>query len=90
MTPHIAINGTPSKLGKPRKTAIGKRTTRHPGYAASGRKRICIEEIFGWTKFQTDFSKVKLRGRQKVQALFTMATCAYNLIRIPKILAQAA
>ena len=89
VTPHIAINGTVSKLGKSRKTAIDRRTTRHDGYAVSARKRKRIEEIFGWAKVSAGFAKVKLRGKQKVAALFTMAICAYNLIRIPKILTQA-
>ncbi|MEP7351261.1 MAG: hypothetical protein ABI668_15085, partial [Sphingorhabdus sp.] len=44
----------------------------------------------GWAKCSAGFAKVKLRGKQKVAALFTMAICAYNLIRIPKILAQSA
>ncbi|GJE19357.1 hypothetical protein AIGOOFII_4105 [Methylobacterium marchantiae] len=35
VTPHIAINGAVFKSGKPRKTAIGGRTTHHPGYAIS-------------------------------------------------------
>lgn len=90
VTPHVAINGTVSKLGKSRKTAIDQRTTRHPGYAISARKRKRIEEIFGWAKCSAGFAKVKLRGKQKVASLFTMAICAYNLIRIPKILTQTA
>ena len=76
VTPHVAINGTVSKLGKVRQTAIERRTTRHPGYAVSARKRKRIEKIFDWAKVQTGFAKVKLRGQQKVQALFTMAICA--------------
>ena len=63
VTPHVAINGTLSKLGKPRKTALDKRTTRHPDYGVSGRKRKCFEEIFGWAKFQTGFSKSLPAGR---------------------------
>ena len=52
VTPHIAVNGTVSKTGKVRKTAIDKRTTRHPGYAVSLRCRKRIEEVFGWIKAQ--------------------------------------
>jgi len=29
---------------------IDARTTRHPGYAISQRKRKLVEEIFGWWK----------------------------------------
>jgi hypothetical protein len=39
VTPHIAIDGHVRKSGKPRKTAIDRRTTRHPGYALSQRLR---------------------------------------------------
>jgi len=88
VTPHIAINGAVSKTGKTRKTAIGARTTRHAGYDISQRCRRRIEEVFGWIKTQAGLAKVKLRGRTKVEALFTFAAAAYNLVRIPKLLAQ--
>lgn len=64
VTPHFAINGRVSRLGKIRKTAIDARTTRHPGYGISQRVRKRIEEIFGWAKGSAGFAKVKLRGRQ--------------------------
>ena len=47
VTPHIAIDGHLTKTGKRRKTAIDRRTTRHPGYATSQRIRKRIEEGFG-------------------------------------------
>ena len=50
ITPHVAINGTVSKLGKVRKTLVDKRTTRHQGYTVSQRIRKRIEEGFGWAK----------------------------------------
>jgi len=86
VTPHIAINGTISKQGKSRKTAIDKRTTRHPGYAISQRIRKRVEEIFGWAKVQAGYVKMKVRGGAKAEATFTFAITAYNLIRIPKLL----
>lgn len=89
VTPHIAVNGAVSKLGKVRKTAIDRRTTRHPGYAVSQRIRKRVEEIFGWVKSQAGFDQVKVRGRRKAEAVFTFATVAYNLIRIPRLLAEA-
>ena len=49
VTPHIAIDGLLSKTGKPRATAMDRRTTRHPGYAISQCCRKRIEEVFGWT-----------------------------------------
>jgi hypothetical protein len=47
VTPHIAIDGHLTQAGKPRKTAIDGRTTRHAGYATSQRCRKRIEEVFG-------------------------------------------
>jgi hypothetical protein len=42
--PHVAQNSSG------RRSAIDRRTTRHPGYAASQRLRKRIEEAFGWIK----------------------------------------
>ena len=89
VTPHIAINGAVSKLGKVRKTAVDRRTTHHPGYAISQRIRKRIEEVFGWIKAQAGMAKTKLRGAPKVGAAFTLAVAAYNLIRLPKLLSGA-
>ena len=88
VTPHIAVQGTVSKLGKVRKTAIDARTTCHPGYAISLRCRKRIEEIFGWIKAQAGYDRVKVRGKAKVTAVFTFAVAAYNLIRLPKLIAM--
>lgn len=90
VTPHIAVNGHLSKTGKPRSTAIDGRTLRHGGYAVSQRCRKRIEEVFGWIKSSARLAKVKLRGRRKVDAAFTLALAAYNLIRLPKLLAAPA
>jgi transposase len=89
VTPHIAINGHVTKTGKRRKTAIDQRVLRHPGYEISQRCRKRIEEVFGWIKSSAGMAKVKLRGRPKVDAAFTLALAAYNLIRLPKLLAAS-
>ena len=86
VTPHIAIDGHLSKTGIPRKTAVDGRTTRHIGYDISQRCRKRIEEVFGWIKSSAGLAKVKLRGRDRVDAAFTLALAAYNLIRLPKLL----
>jgi transposase len=86
VTPHIAIDGHLSKTGKPRKTAIDGRTLRHAGYAVSQRCRKRIEEVFGWLKSSAGLARVKLRGCARVDAAFTLALAAYNLIRLPKLL----
>ena len=90
VTPHIAVDGHVRKNGKPRATAIDRRTTRHAGYAVSQRCRKRIEEVFGWIKSSAGFAKVKLRGQARVDAVFTLALAAYNLIRLPKLLGAPA
>jgi transposase len=90
VTPHVAIDGHVRKSGKPRRTAVDGRTLRHPGYAVSQVCRKRIEEVFGWIKASARLAKVKLRGRDRVDAAFTMALAAYNLIRLPKLLGTAA
>jgi transposase len=89
VTPHIAIDGRVSKHGVVRRTGLDRRTTRHAGYRASQICRKRIEEVFGWIKTQAGLAKVKLRGLAKVEAAFTFTVAAYNLIRIPKLLAAS-
>ena len=88
VTPHIAVQGTVSKLGKVRKTAIDKRTLRHQGYVLSLRCRKRIEEVFGWIKAQAGYDRVKVRSKARVTATFTDPVAAYNLIRLPKLIAM--
>lgn len=87
ITPHIAIDGHPKKTGKRRRTAIDGRTARHSGYADSQRHRKRIKEVFGWIKSAAGLAKVKVRGLARVDAAFTMTLAAYNLVRLPKLLA---
>ena len=89
VTPHIAIDGHLTKTGRRRKTKIDRRTTRHAGYAVSQRCRKRIEEVFGWVKASAGQAKTKFRGRDRVASQFTLALVAYNLIRLPKLLAEA-
>jgi len=89
VVPHIAVDGHLSKTGKPRATAVDSRIACHASYAVSQRCRKRIEEIFGWTKHSAGLAKVKLRGQAKVDAVFTLALAAYNLIRLPKLMAAA-
>lgn len=86
VTPHIAIDGHPTETGKPRATAVDRRTTRHHGYETSQRCRNRIEEVFGWGKGSANLARIKLRAQAKVDAAFTLALAAYNLIRLPKLL----
>ncbi len=61
---------------------------RHPDYAASQRIRRRLEEAFGWAKTIAGLAKVKLRGLPRVRFKFTLAMAAYNLIRMPRLLAE--
>jgi transposase len=89
VTPHIAINARTYSTGKVRKTAVDGRTTRHAGYDISQRCRKRIEESFGWAKTIGGAAKLKVRSLAKARGFFTFQMIAYNLIRIPKLLAGA-
>jgi transposase len=81
VTPHVAQNTAN------RRSAIDRRTTRHPGYAASQRIRKRIEESFGWIKTVAGLRKTRHRGTARVGWLFTLTAAACNLVRLPKLLA---
>ncbi|KAF0205081.1 MAG: transposase IS4 family [Methylocystaceae bacterium] len=81
VTPHVAQNTSG------RTSAIDGRTTRHAGYAISQRIRKRIEEGFGWIKTIAGQEKTKFRGRDRVGWAFTFAAAAYNLARLPKLMA---
>ena len=76
VTPHVAQHTTG------RTSAIDARTTRHPGYAVSQRKRQCVEEIFGWMKTVGLLRKTRHRGVPRVGWMFTFAAAVYNLVRM--------
>jgi transposase len=82
-TPHVSQNDTN------RRSAIDARTTRHPGYRISTIKRKRIEEPFGWMKTVGGLRKTRHRGRGLVEWFFVLTATAYNLIRIPKIVAAS-
>ncbi len=84
----MAVQDRLTKTGKRRKTMIDGRTTGHPGYAISQRIGKRIEEIFGWVKVQGGQDKTKFRSCRRVDASFTLPLAAYNLIRLPRLLAE--
>lgn len=83
VTPHVAQNEK-----RPGGSAIDRRTTRHPGYGLSQRKRKRIEEVFGWLKTVGMLRKTRHRGLFKVGWVFTFAAAAYNLVRMRNLLAS--
>jgi IS5 family transposase len=93
VTPHVARNTYEytTKTGKrvKRDSAIDLRTAQHPGYAVSQVIRKLIETLFGDGKQHgTTIRQVKLRGRAKVNDVFTIAMLAVNLRRLPKLFAM--
>ena len=82
VTPHVAQNISG------RRSAIDRRTTRHAGYAVSQRIRKRIEEAFGWVKTIAGQAKTRFRGRERVGWAFVFAAAAYNLVRLPKLVAE--
>ena len=85
-----SMNVVPHVAAKARGSAIDGRTTRHAGYTASLRVRKRIEEAFGWAKAAAGFARTKHRGLARVGWQFTLAMAAYNLVRLPKLLAMPA
>jgi hypothetical protein len=82
VTPHVAQNITVR-----RRSAIDGRTTRHPGYEISQVIRKRIEEANGWIKTVAGMARTLHRGLDRVGWMFQMRAAAYNLIRLPKLLA---
>lgn len=77
ITPHVA---------QKHHSAIDARTTRHPGYAVSQRRRKRVEEIFGWMKTTGLLRKLRHRGGRLVAWIFTFTAAAYNLVRLRTVL----
>jgi transposase len=84
ITPHVAQNDSN------RRSAIDCRTTRHDGYAVGQRKRKRVEEVFGWIKTVALQRKTRFRGPDRVGWMFTLATAAYNLVRMRNLQAATA
>jgi DDE family transposase len=87
VTPHVAQNEAITSTGKHRRSAIDRRTTRHDGYGMSQSCRAMIERMFGWGKQHGTMRKTKHRGIASVATDFLLNLIAYNLIRIPKLVA---
>jgi transposase len=84
VTPHVAQNTAN------RASAIDGRTTRHPGYAISQKKRKLVEEPFGWAKTIGGLARPMLRGARRQGFKFTLTMAPYDLIRLPKLIGAAA
>lgn len=86
VVPHVAINGAVSKLGKVRRSAMPAAVRASLGYAISQRLRKRIEEIFGWGKTAGGLAQLKVRGLDRVRAVFVFTCAVYNVVRLRKLL----
>ena len=82
VTPHVAQN-----INAHRGSNIDGRTTRHAGYKISQVIRKRIEEVDGWIKEVGGMAQTKLLGVARVEWMFVFKAAAYNLIRLPRLLA---
>lgn len=81
VTPHVA-----QYQHSHRRSAIDRRTTTHPGYAASQRVRKPIEAIFGWMKTVGGLRRTRFLGIRRTQLAAHIIGAAYNLLRIAKLI----
>lgn len=79
VTPHVAVNTNR------RRSAVDARTTRHPGYAVSQRRRKRIEEVFGWMKTVGGLRKLRYTGLDRNRLCLQLTAAAYNLVRLAKL-----
>jgi transposase len=83
VSPHIAGKNAAYSM-------IDGRTTRHPGYDLSQKKRKRVEEIFGWLKTIGLMRKTRHRGRARVSWMFMFTLATYNILRMRNLLASTA
>lgn len=79
VTPHVAQNDTR------RRSAVDARTTRHPGYRQSQRRRKLVEEVFGWMKTVAGGRKLRYLGLARNRLWFELTAAAYDLLRVAKL-----
>jgi hypothetical protein len=82
--PHVAQN-----TARPGGSAIAGRTSRHEDYTKSINARRGIDKVLGWIKHWGGLRQFKLRGTEKVGAVFGLQVIAYNLIRLGNLLKPA-
>jgi transposase len=65
---------------------LSEQERNHPGFVVSQRKRKLVEKVFGWAKLDSILQQVKLRGQGKVDWLFRLLMCGFNLVRMVKLI----
>ena len=82
VTPHVARN-----INAHRGSNIDARTTRHAGYEISQVIRKRIEEANGWIKVVGGMARTLHHGVERVEWMFQLRATAYDLVRLPTLLA---
>ena len=77
VTPHVA---------QKKFTWIDGRTTRHPGYLRSCKRRKMVEERFGWMKNVGLLRKLRHRGLNKVGWIFKFTASVCNVVMMNKLI----
>ena len=84
VVPHVTQNE------RGRRSAIDGRTTRHPGYRRSQRRRKRVEEVFGWIKTIGAGGTLHYLGQARNKLWFEPTAAAYNLTRLANLESAAA
>jgi len=79
VTPHVAQNDSR------RRSAVDGRTTRHPGYGHSQRRRKLVEQVYGWVKTVGGGRKLRFLGLARNRCWLELTAAAYNLVRMAKL-----
>jgi len=82
VTPHVTQN-----INEHRGSNLDARTTRHAGYRISLVIRKRIEEANGWIKTVGGMQRAPFRGVRRMGWMFQLKAAAYNLVRLPGLLA---
>jgi transposase len=84
VTPHVSQNNTGN-----RSSAIDARTTNSAGYDISQTKRKKVEQVWGWLKTVGGLRKTRHKGIPRNNWILTLATAAYDLVRLRNIFSLA-
>ena len=80
VTPHVASNDRRWGRG-----AVDGRTTCHPGYPLSQRRRKLTEEVFGWLKTVGGGRELRYVGPARNRSCLEFAAAAFNLVRMARL-----
>jgi len=81
--PHIA------EIKERKVGGLDGRTTRSLGYQTSQKLRKRVEEIFGWAKEIGGLRRTRKRGLRRMGLSGLLILCAYNLVRMGKLVSDS-